>query len=175
MARNRAQTNASSSPAVDKHPAVPEVPTAAPEAVDPASEHATSDSESSSTPALKEDAQATAPDAADPVSGHADSDPEPLSAPALPKDEQNALGEDAQAGLESKGDAGTDPAAPLLNATESATALYEVLTPFKFRGHPIKPPVWIELTAAEAKGYQEAHVLGTEPGEVPSVEVSQDD
>lgn len=53
-------------------------------------------------------------------------------------------------------------------ATEQApTALYEVLTPFKFRGAPVKPPAWIELTAEEAAPYQAAGVLGTEPGEVP--------
>lgn len=48
------------------------------------------------------------------------------------------------------------------------SAIFEVLTPFKFRGVIVKPPEWIELGADEAKPYQAAGVLGTEPGEVPT-------
>lgn len=50
------------------------------------------------------------------------------------------------------------------------TALFEVLTPFKFQGAVVKPPAWIETTAAEAEEYQDAGVLGTEPGQVPAAE-----
>lgn len=55
------------------------------------------------------------------------------------------------------------------------TAAYQVLAPFWLNGATVKPtldgaPVWIEMSAAEALQYQEAGVLGTEPGEVPGVE-----
>lgn len=53
-------------------------------------------------------------------------------------------------------------------ATPAITAMYEVLTPFKFRGARVIPPTWLELTDDEAKPYQDAGVLGTEPGEVPT-------
>lgn len=53
-------------------------------------------------------------------------------------------------------------------ADPGESAIYEVLTPFKFRGLIVKPPEWIELGANEAKPYQAAGVLGTEPGEVPT-------
>lgn len=56
---------------------------------------------------------------------------------------------------------------PKTEAELAATAMYEVLTPFKFRGAVVKPPVWIELTAEEAAPYHAAGVLGIEPGEVP--------
>ncbi|AMV00327.1 hypothetical protein [Xanthomonas citri] len=49
-------------------------------------------------------------------------------------------------------------------------ALYEVLTPFKFRGATVKPPTWLELSASESESYQVAGVLGTEPGELPMLE-----
>lgn len=51
---------------------------------------------------------------------------------------------------------------------DAETALYEVLEPFKFRGARVKPPVLIEMTAAEAEPYQDAGVIGTEPSEAPS-------
>lgn len=54
---------------------------------------------------------------------------------------------------------------------DAPTALYEVLTPFKFRDTIVKPPSWIEMTEAEAAEYQDAGVLGTEPGEVPGAGV----
>lgn len=53
-------------------------------------------------------------------------------------------------------------------ATQASTAMFEVLTPFKFRGARVIPPAWLELTDDEAKPYQDAGVLGTEPGEVPT-------
>lgn len=60
-------------------------------------------------------------------------------------------------------------------ATQKApeTALYQVLEPFWLNNATVKPthdgaPVWIEMTEAEAAPYQEAGVLGTEPGEVPT-------
>lgn len=53
------------------------------------------------------------------------------------------------------------------STTQASTALYEVLTPFKFRGVILKPPTWIELTEREALPYQEDGVLGTEPADVP--------
>lgn len=55
------------------------------------------------------------------------------------------------------------------------TAMYEVLEPFKFQGVPVKPPSFIEMTAAEALPYQEAGVLGDAPGEVPTSDVTHDD
>lgn len=57
---------------------------------------------------------------------------------------------------------------PAPTADPGELAIYEVLTPFKFRGLIVKPPEWIELGANEAKPYQAAGVLGTEPGEVPT-------
>lgn len=57
---------------------------------------------------------------------------------------------------------------PVPAADPGESAIYEVLTPFKFRGLIVKPPEWIELGANEAKPYQAAGVLGTEPGEVPA-------
>ncbi len=57
---------------------------------------------------------------------------------------------------------------PAPTADPGESAIYEVLTPFKFRGLIVKPPEWIELGANEAKPYQAAGVLGTEPGEVPT-------
>lgn len=57
---------------------------------------------------------------------------------------------------------------PAPTADPGESAIYEVLTPFKFRGLIVKPPEWIELGATEAKPYQAAGVLGTEPGEVPT-------
>lgn len=58
------------------------------------------------------------------------------------------------------------PAPPAVDQAE--TALYEVLRPFKFRGGVVKPPAFVEMTADEAREYQEAGVLGTEPGELPA-------
>lgn len=57
---------------------------------------------------------------------------------------------------------------PAPTADSGESAIYEVLTPFKFRSLIVKPPEWIELGANEAKPYQAAGVLGTEPGEVPT-------
>lgn len=37
---------------------------------------------------------------------------------------------------------------------------YPVLTPFKFRGFVAKPPAFIQMSATEAREYQEAGVLG---------------
>lgn len=53
-------------------------------------------------------------------------------------------------------------------AAQPSTAMFEVLTPFKFRGKRVIPPAWLELTDDEAKPYQDEGVLGTEPGEVPT-------
>lgn len=55
------------------------------------------------------------------------------------------------------------------------TALFEVLTPFKFQGAVVKPPSWIEMTAAEAVEFQDAGVLGTGPGQVPAAGEAPDD
>lgn len=65
---------------------------------------------------------------------------------------------------------GTSGTGDILELAPESRALYEVLTPFKFRGFPVKPPAWIELSASGAKPYQDAGVLGTEPGELPSVD-----
>ena len=55
-------------------------------------------------------------------------------------------------------------------AQPQPTALWEVLSPFKFRGATVKPEAWIELTAEEAALYQAAGVLGTEPADVPDTD-----
>ena len=79
----------------------------------------------------------------------------------------------------------TTPKAPRVVRSQAATAaaaqkapdtaVYQVLQPFWLNGATVKPmadgaPVWIEMTEAEAKPYQDAGVLGTEPGEVPAIE-----
>lgn len=46
-----------------------------------------------------------------------------------------------------------------------ARVCFEVLTPFKFKGHPVKPPAWIEISEDDAAIYQAAGVLGSEPAE----------
>lgn len=54
------------------------------------------------------------------------------------------------------------------------TSLFQVLQPFWLNGATVKPtdahgaPVFIEMSDAEAKPYQDAGVLDTEPGEVPA-------
>lgn len=48
-----------------------------------------------------------------------------------------------------------------VDANNPAVA-FEVLSPFKFLGVVLKPPVWVEMTSDEATEYQEAGVLGTE-------------
>lgn len=61
------------------------------------------------------------------------------------------------------------------------TALYQVLEPFWLNGATVKPkhtdgaPVFIEMSAAEAREYQEAGVLGEEPAEVPDTNTPDDD
>ena len=61
------------------------------------------------------------------------------------------------------------------------TALYQVLQPFWLNGATVKPkhtdgaPVFIEMSAAEAREYQEAGVLGDEPAEVPDTNETHDD
>lgn len=64
-------------------------------------------------------------------------------------------------------------------ATQSAidkapeTNTFEVLEPFWFGGAVIKPGCFIEMTDAEAVPFQDAGVLGTEPGEVPDPNSSE--
>jgi len=48
------------------------------------------------------------------------------------------------------------------------TAMFQVLEPFWLGGAVVKPDAFVEMTAAEAQRYQDAGVLGTEPGEVPT-------
>lgn len=82
----------------------------------------------------------------------------------------------------------TTPKAPRVVRSQAATAaaaqkapdtaVYQVLEPFWLNGATVKPmvdgaPVWIEMTEAEAKPYQDAGVLGTEPGEVPAPDTSE--
>ncbi|WP_374607116.1 hypothetical protein [Thermomonas sp.] len=61
------------------------------------------------------------------------------------------------------------------------TSLYQVLQPFWLNGATVKPtgpdgaPVWIEMSAAEAREYQEAGVLGDEPAEVPDTHADDDE
>ena len=60
------------------------------------------------------------------------------------------------------------------------TALYQVLEPFWLNGATVKPtdrdgaPVFIEMSAAEAREYQEAGVLGDEPADLPDTNSTGD-
>lgn len=68
---------------------------------------------------------------------------------------------------EASGAAGAADAAGVNSHDDDAPArvCFEVLTPFKFKGHPVKPPAWIEISEDDAAIYQAAGVLGTEPAE----------
>lgn len=68
-----------------------------------------------------------------------------------------------QAGVAQQQEAGGDPTSDPSNPP--LPACYEVLAPFWFRGGVIKPPAWVRMDAAEAFQYQEAGVLGIEPGD----------
>lgn len=68
-----------------------------------------------------------------------------------------------QAGVAHQQKAGDAPTSDPSNPPP--LACYEVLAPFWFRGGVIKPPAWVRMDAAEAFQYQEAGVLGTEPGD----------
>ncbi|RRU89620.1 hypothetical protein EGJ24_02775 [Stenotrophomonas maltophilia] len=63
--------------------------------------------------------------------------------------------------------AADDPATGVNSHDDDAPArvCFEVLTPFKFKGHPVKPPAWIEISEDDAANYQDAGVLGSEPAE----------
>lgn len=63
--------------------------------------------------------------------------------------------------------AADDPATGMNSHDDDAPArvCFEVLTPFKFKGHPVKPPAWIEISEDDAAIYQDAGVLGSEPAE----------
>ncbi|HHA2863256.1 TPA: hypothetical protein ACOFC9_001014 [Stenotrophomonas maltophilia] len=63
--------------------------------------------------------------------------------------------------------AADDPATGVNSHDDDAPArvCFEVLTPFKFKGNPVKPPAWIEISEADAAIYQDAGVLGREPAE----------
>lgn len=64
------------------------------------------------------------------------------------------------------------PVADAARKSASGTALYQVLEPFWLGCCTVKPvgpdgaSVWIEMTPAEARIYQDAGVLGTEPNVV---------
>lgn len=64
-------------------------------------------------------------------------------------------------------DSGSGTGADVNSHDDNAPArvCFEVLTPFKFKGHPVKPPAWIEISEDDAAFYQAAGVLGTEPAE----------
>ncbi|HEL7889314.1 hypothetical protein [Stenotrophomonas maltophilia] len=68
---------------------------------------------------------------------------------------------------EASGAAGAADAAGVNSLDDDAPArvCFEVLTPFKFKGHPVKPPAWIEISEDDAATYQAAGVLGTDPAE----------
>lgn len=68
---------------------------------------------------------------------------------------------------EASGAAGAADAAGVNSHDDDAPArvCFEVLTPFKFKGHPVKPPAWIEISEDDAAIYQAAGVLGSEPAE----------
>ncbi|HCT25279.1 MAG TPA: hypothetical protein DIW85_03590 [Stenotrophomonas sp.] len=98
---------------------------------------------------------------------------DPALAPAG-NDQASGAGGDVTASAppataEANGAAGAaDGTAPGVNSHDDdapARVCFEVLTPFKFKGHPVKPPAWIELSEDDAAIYQAAGVLGTEPAE----------
>lgn len=47
-------------------------------------------------------------------------------------------------------------------STPKLELCYPVLTPTKFRGVIVKPPAFIQMSAAEAKPYQDAGIVGGE-------------
>ena len=63
------------------------------------------------------------------------------------------------------------PAPP---APQAETSLYEVLQPFKFAGIVVKPPEWVEMSADDAREYQEAGVLGTEEADADAARAAAD-
>ncbi|MBH1632471.1 hypothetical protein I5U01_16330 [Stenotrophomonas maltophilia] len=101
--------------------------------------------------------------AADPVLAPAENDQAPgaggdVSASAPPATAEASGSDDAAAGLGADVNSHDDDA--------PARVCFEVLTPFKFKGHPVKPPAWIEISEDDAAIYQAAGVLGTEPAEL---------
>lgn len=47
-------------------------------------------------------------------------------------------------------------------ATGDLIVAFEVLSPFKFLGVVLKPPLWVEMDEVDAAPYQDEGVLGTE-------------
>jgi hypothetical protein len=100
--------------------------------------------------------------AADPALAPAESDQAPgaggdVSASTPPATAEASGSDDTAAGLGADVNSHDDDA--------PARVCFEVLTPFKFKGHPVKPPAWIEISEDDAAIYQAAGVLGTEPAE----------
>ena len=50
--------------------------------------------------------------------------------------------------------------APPPSDSGAPTLFYPVLSPFKFRGSPVKPGSYVELTEAEAEQYYEDDLIG---------------
>lgn len=112
----------------------------------------------------------TTPDTAATETGLASSADVSLT-PNAPGDDEADAGGDQQDQVASGEATVTDGVGALSSLTAPLnTAMYAVLTPFKFRGFIVKPPEFIELTAEGAEPYQVAGVLGTEPHEVPQVD-----
>ncbi len=142
------------------------------------------DSKPAATPAVKEEKPAeTATAQLDPpvdagseidVDAAASSDltTDPALAPAG-NDQAPGAGGDVTASAppataEASGAAGAADTAAGVNSHDDdapARVCFEVLTPFKFKGHPVKPPAWVEISEDDAAIYQAAGVLGTEPAE----------
>lgn len=100
--------------------------------------------------------------AADPALAPSENDQAPgaggdVSASAPSATAEASGSDDAPAGLGADVNSHDDDA--------PARVCFEVLTPFKFKGHPVKPPAWIEISEDDAAIYQAAGVLGTEPAE----------
>ncbi len=100
--------------------------------------------------------------AADPPLTQAGNDQAPgpggdVSASASPATAEAIGADNAAAGLGADANSHDDDA--------PARVCFEVLTPFKFKGNPVKPPAWIEISEDDAAIYQAAGVLGTEPAE----------
>ncbi len=66
--------------------------------------------------------------------------------------------------------ASTRAASAGANPPAAETSMFQVLEPFKFHGAAVKPGEWVEMSDDEAREYQDAGVLGTEPGEVPDAD-----
>lgn len=98
------------------------------------------------------------------------------STPNAPTDEAVAAnaGGDQPDQVATGGEQNADTVAPPVAEDDGTSWMWEVLTPFKYGRVIVKPPAWIEMTTAEARHYQEAGVLGTEPAFPPDADEEEE-